>query len=31
LQEDRSTKHWLNLLLKNLESGNDAMQNPALE
>jgi CCR4-NOT transcription complex subunit 9 len=23
LQEDRSTKHWLNMLIKNLESGNN--------
>lgn len=23
LQEDRSTKHWLSLLIKNLETGNN--------
>lgn len=32
LQEDRSTKHWLTLLIKNLESGNnDTMQIAPLE
>ncbi|XP_070490803.1 CCR4-NOT transcription complex subunit 9 [Chironomus tepperi] len=32
LQEDRSTKHWLTLLIKNLESGNnDSMQIAPLE
>lgn len=34
LQDDRSTKHWLNLLIKNLESNNNdatGMQIPAME